>query len=184
MARTKIRLADEIDLPSVCCCCAKPASVEKATKFVWHPPWVFAVAVLVGVLPLVLLLPLTRRSATFPLPFCDAHSRRGRRGAKVLLAGLALAAAVAAAGYYLVLPADASLGWNVLIGSAGVAAVTGLVAAFIAGTRVRAKEIGDWSVTLDGVSAAFALAISERSGPRLVVPDGGMELATAKFFRR
>jgi hypothetical protein len=182
MARARIRLTTVHDLPPVCACCGEPAEATKSQKFVWNPPWLLVVALFFGALPLLFLIPLTRRSATLEVPVCDHHARRGWRAAKVLLVGLALAALVAGVGY-LLLTVDRSLGENVLWGAGGVALVSSFAAIFVSDNNIRVKEIDDRYITVSGVSDEFARTVAE-GHHRPVVPAGGMELVTAKYLRR
>jgi hypothetical protein len=185
MASVRIRLADRNDLPPVCTSCGEPAATEKTEKYHWNPSWV-GVFILVGLLPWVILLNLTRRTATLAMPVCPRHASRGKRAPRVFLTGIALAAATVAVGYVLQ-SVDDHLGSNVMIGGAGVLILAAVVAHLASDHPISAEVIDDRSITLKGVSPEFAAALEGGAGAprtRSVVPAGGMELATAKYFRR
>ncbi|OWK38533.1 hypothetical protein FRUB_07653 [Fimbriiglobus ruber] len=65
----------------------------------------------------------------------------------------------------------------------GVLLLAGLVAFFGIGSGITAEEIGDESITLKGVSEEFAAAVNTGYRTPRVASTGGIELATAKFFR-
>jgi hypothetical protein len=181
VASVTIPLADADNLPPVCAACGQPATSAKAETYNWNPSWVLPL-IAFGLLPWVLFLLLTRRTATLAMPLCGRHTGRGRRTMQVLVAGFAVAGVVGAVGYFLH-DVDRELGEHVLLSAAGVVLLTGVAALFFTGNWIRAKGIDARTVTLDGVSVEFARAVGRDRGRRSVVPAGGVELTTAKYFR-
>jgi hypothetical protein len=170
MARVTIHLARAADLPPVCACCGEPATRVRRQEFRLGEGVSAAVlaasAALGG-------LAWTERSVALRLPVCEAHRRRGRRSARTLLWGTALAAGLGAGAYlrgefdgpgdnYLTVAALAALAGTLVVGMHQVND----------GLAARAPARG--SLTLTGVHRKFAAAAGrppgEAAGP-VVAPD-------------
>jgi hypothetical protein len=168
------------NLPNVCCVCGQAATRDRSETLTWTPPWVFAL-VFFGVLPWVFGVMLTRRSAPLTLPVCDRHLRRSKRAWWVLAVGLALAVGVGASAD--LIATTAIRPGDLIAGAVLFGLLTVVVAVGLTDDRVRATRIDDRKITLDRVSKEFAEAVlAEELGPG--GPSGGMELATARYFRR
>lgn len=181
MARVTVPNSDRRDFPHVCCVCGTAATQTRAETFHWTPPWVF-VFIFFGVVPWMMLAMFLRRTAKLVLPVCDRHVRRSNRAWWV--AGVGLLVAFAAGFGSDLVPADRRS--DVIAGAVLFGLFTLVVAVALADDRVRPNHIDDRSVTLDRVSDAFAAAVeSGARGPerRAQVPSGGMELATARYYR-
>src|SRR5215471_12290618 len=62
-------------LPMVCMRCGEPATVIKTKKLSWYPRWILAFVFLgaPGILILVILAAVLRKSARLQAPFCGRH---------------------------------------------------------------------------------------------------------------
>jgi hypothetical protein len=207
MARVTVRRSDAHDLPPVCCVCGKPAARTRPETFRRAAGWVSWALLLCGLpwllpdlfprpsyahsvfsvacaVPWLAGLVLARRSATLDLPVCDRHRRRRKRAWWVLGVGLLLAVAVGCSAEVL---ATGSVTRGDLIAGSFLFGLSALVVAVgLVDDRVRAAGIDDRTVTLDRVSEAFAEAVtSGERGPTRRAPAaaGGMELATARYYR-
>jgi hypothetical protein len=180
MASATVPRSASRDLPAVCCVCGSGATRARPETFHWTPPWVFAL-VFFGVVPWVFAAMLVRRTATLALPVCDRHARRSRLAWKVLAAGLLLAVGAGFASD--LVPENRRT--DVIMSAVLFGLFTLVVAVGLSDDRVRPKHIDDRNVTLDRVSDAFAAAVhTGATDPRpSPIPAGGMELATARYYR-
>jgi hypothetical protein len=181
MARAIIHLSDANYLPPLCVTCGRPARASRAEKFTWHPSWII-VCLLIGLVPLLIAYLLTRRTATLTLPFCPRHAVRSHRVAYIVLSGFGLAAAVGAVWLFQT-DLQGGLDEALFMMTVGVLLVTGFIAVVASDFRVKAKDMDDRSVTLEGVSAEFARAVGQGWERPSIVPSGGIELITAKYLR-
>lgn len=181
MARVTVPNSDRRDFPHLCCVCGTTATQARSETFHWTPSWVL-VFIFFGVVPWMFVAMLLRRTAKLVLPVCDRHVRRSQRAWWV--AGVGLVVAFAAGFGSDLVPANRQA--DVIAGAVLFGLFTLVVAVALADDRVRPKHIDDRSVTLDRVSDAFAEAVeSGAQGPvrRAHVPSGGVELATARYYR-
>lgn len=206
MARATVRRSDAHDLPPVCCVCGQDATRTRNETFRRSAGWVSWSLLLCGLpwfvpdlfprpsyaasffnvgcaVPFFFGVLFARRSIDLALPVCERHRRRSRRAWWALGIGL-LAALATGFGSDLVGKERATDLFLIafLIGLASLVLSVALV-----DDRVRAANIDERSITLDRVSDEFAAAV-EGGGPRreraaAAVPAGGMELATARYYR-
>jgi hypothetical protein len=181
MACVTIRRGD--DLPTVCCVCGQAATRDRSETLTWTPPWVFTL-IFFGVLPWLLAVMLTRRTADVLLPVCDLHRRRSRRSWWALALGLLLAVGIGCSAD-LVATNNITSG-DVIAGAFLFGLLAVAVAVFLSDDRVRPVRIDDRKVTLDRVSDEFAQAVEcgiPGLGGHTGARTGGMELATARYLR-
>jgi hypothetical protein len=206
MARATIRRSDAHALPPVCCVCGTAATRTRLETFSRSAGWVSVALLVCGLpwllpdlfprpsyahslfsvacaLPFIFGLLFARRSANLDLPVCERHIRRSRKAWVVFAVGLTLAVAAGFASD--LAPADRRT--DVILGAVLFGLASVVVAVGLVDDRVRATGIADRTLTLDRVSQEFADAVKNgERGPdrREAVPAGGMELATARFYRR
>lgn len=174
MANTTLHIAELRHLPHVCARCGAAATDARVEEFTWTPQWA-QFAIFIGLLPLYILVKLTQERVTVPLPVCDQHRREKLTTAQwVVWGGIAAAAVVAGVGVYL------SAG-DLAVYAVGAMVLLGMVAVFVCNPSIRATHISNTTITLNGVSEAFAEAVEH--GTRQMIPTGGMALQTAKYFR-
>jgi hypothetical protein len=84
-------------LPPRCVCCNAPATVWIKRKFLWHPPWVWAL-ILCNLIVLVVVALITRKTMTLEVPLCAEHAehRHRQRILAWILAAIAIALPVSA----------------------------------------------------------------------------------------
>ncbi len=161
-------------LPMVCVACGDPGTREWEQTFSWTPAWS---------VPLLIAGLHYSRSVTLPLPVCGCRGRWHWRAAKVFAAGVAVATAVGAVGYYGVSATDLDLGTNVIVGAVLFGMLSGVGALMLTADPISLGHAEVVGVTLDGVSHNFAHALTPGGGPRTRAPAGGTELVTARCFR-
>lgn len=125
------------------------------------------------------------------MPVCPSHVNGGQWSKKLLIAGLVT--------FFVGVFAAMSLRTTsiflsdcVLLSGVGVLVVAGLVVLVTAETTISANEIGDRSITLNGICEKFADALDDEpvqlvavgGKAKPVANSGGMELMTAKYMKR
>jgi hypothetical protein len=167
MATVKLRDPDRSgdDLPDLCMKCGAPAMVYKAKTFSWHPSWVY-VLLFVGLLPFVIVALIMTWRRTVRVPLCDAH-RNHWLGRSLVIFGLFFGLlALGFAAFLLSVQEGPRGGRQDFTGWVCLGWLVGLIAwlvvtAVLSQTAIRATEITDRSITLAGVSRAFADAYDE-----------------------
>jgi hypothetical protein len=166
MAKVYLRSYDGkeiVDLPPVCMRCGAPATFRKSKQFSWIPPWVGGL-VIIPLAYIVVAAVVTKRQRV-ETTFCDRHksywwffplmmwlSVLGIFGLGALLT-VALAAAAPKNGGDM-----AGFGCVAVFGSL---IIVGIIAAIFNSTRIRAGEITDRHIHLNGVCDEFADAVEE-----------------------
>jgi hypothetical protein len=168
MASVKLRNPNFYDdaLPDVCMKCGAQAVVYKAKTFSWHPGWVYLL-VFVGLLPAVIVALILTKRVRLRVPLCERDRNHWLwRTGGLLASFLALVILGCLAATALVEQGPRGGRAGDLFGFVCIAVVGGLVAwviaaAVVSATTIRATEITDRSITLAGVSRAFADAYYE-----------------------
>ena len=149
--------AEEGELPPLCLRCGKPASLYRARYFGWQPGYTY-LTVFLTILPFFLITLLTRRRMRVLAPWCPAHRRYG-------LLRMVLFASMLS---FLVCLLVLGTAWLTAQIRHQDPAAGVLLACWIAGplclgavlivriNALRANEITEESITLQGVAEAFA----------------------------
>lgn len=147
-------------LPRVCACCGEAATDTKEKKFVWFPPWVFALAAFPPVFLLTRLM--TQKTMAVKLPVCDRHRFPWLWKYLAVAAWLVWMLVVSWAAIALAATVGRGSGGD---GSAAVAVLGGWFAGIVALytlfivvslRSIRPVQITDDELRLKGVSPAFA----------------------------
>ena len=194
MASVKIRFKEADNLPHVCVYCGEPACQKMSKTFTYRPSWVtlvFFASLLVWPLQIVWLILIftTPRRATLMMPVCPSHVNGGQWSKKLLIAGLVTFFVGVFAAMSL-RTTNIFLSNCVLLSGIGVLVVAGLVVLMTAETTISANEIGDRSITLNGICEKFEDALDDEPvqlvavGGKAKPSNGGIELMTAKYMKR
>jgi len=160
VARAKIRLAEAADLPPVCVCCGAPATRLREQEF---PLSEALSAALLAASALCGVGVLVKRAITLALPVCEYPRRRGRQSNRTFFRGALLTVALGVAAYLASFVDDTAP--NYLGVAAAFAAIVTMVAAMHeAGDGLKVTALSGESLTLTGVSKAFAAAVGEKVG--------------------
>jgi uncharacterized membrane protein YkvI len=147
--------ADGEDFPRLCMRCGEPADCDVKQTFAWMPSWV-NVCILLGLLPWLVVMSLTRKTMRVVVPMCERHAGHWRvRRLYVglgLLFWLAVLVGLCAVGDEL--PEDILFP---LIGVSLLGALVWLVVGVILSNRaIKASEIRDRRMDLVNVHRHFA----------------------------
>jgi hypothetical protein len=150
------------ELPPICACCGKPATLTVEKMFGWYPPARAGAAfLLIGVWGMALF----RKTMTVRLPVCQAHRRPWLRQ-HLLLAAFIFHMCILSWGI-LVLFVFANdrwgmptLGWAIMLTWPAIAVVLFVWGFVVARKAIRPKWISEDTLVLSGVSEAFASCVS------------------------
>jgi hypothetical protein len=214
MAVARFPRSDMHDLPRLCARCGVPATTTNAKKYTHPFFWggvIFLLCPLLFVI-VVLIRAGRGREAKLQIPVCEYHRKRSTWPFRAFLVG-ALIAAGLIVGVFVLPGGNRDMEMNLVFAVIGTVFVTLLVMLGLIDDRIRALSV-DWHmIELDGVDDLFANAVNDnhRRGDferRRAVPvmrgdssrpatggfggtqstaiatHGGVELQTAKYFRR
>ena len=159
--RLSIREAERGPLPEVCMKCGQPSELSVTKKLSWHPSWVYLLLFL-GLLPLIIVALIMTKRATLVAPMCAAHKGHWwKRSAGILLGLLGLICVVVTLAS--VLPSNRGMS-DTKLAIIAFTIVIGLVVwigsiIVMNMTMIRATEITERDVTLQGVSDEFVKRI-------------------------
>ncbi len=162
------RLCNRGDLPDVCLKCGRPTTNRVKKTFNWNPPWVW-ITLVAGLLVLLIVVLVTRKTIHARVPLCDEH--RGHWWKRTLLIVLGLFGAIGVT--ILIVVAIDSMGpgndaaglLGLLIPVVFLAWLIGTIVAQV--TAIRASEIDDRrGLQLTGVCQEFVDAYREEYDDR------------------
>ena len=179
------------DLPDVCAKCGAEAEHHVTKKFTWVPPWVF-ITILAGLLVYVVLAVILQKQYTVAVPFCKDH--KGHWVKRLLLSlggffvlvgggiGLAILMGVLSDS---AAPADKDT-YGIIAGLSVVGGLLAWVVVIVVAqwTAIKPKEITDNSITLTGVSQAFASAYEEQEDREREARRGALDRFDERRPRR
>lgn len=156
---------EKSQLPPVCMRCGAPAALVKNKNFRWYPSWV-NVLILVGLLPYIIVAAILTKRMTVRAPLCAAHSSHWLANDILIPCGLAAVFIVPCSGGFFINAvggprAGNSVGPFILLGLVGGLVVWIIAAVVVSARTIRPQEITDRSITLTGVSPAFAAAVEK-----------------------
>ena len=155
----KIRVyRDETDgelMPRMCVRCGGDVAEERERKFVWNPGWAH-IFILLGLLPWLIAIALTRKSRRVTLPVCQGHRNHWRNRQLYVWLGLLfwVVFAITLAIEWSDFPKDAAsamLGFVIFGGLIWL-----FVGLFYVNSAIKASEITDRWIELVGVNKKFA----------------------------
>jgi hypothetical protein len=157
----------------ICMRCGSTATLEKAKRFVWVPPWVTITIIVCAPLWLVLTL-VMMRSAIVYVPLCHRHRNywltRTVAGVAFILVVIGFAEFIASRSFnpdpFNVLGRRVDPGPALAIGIISLAALFGIMR----GRAIRPVEITDHYISLNGVSEEFIAVLEAERHERLTVP--------------
>ncbi len=166
--RLHVKQADGY-LPAVCMSCGQPATTTTTKKMQWCPPWV-GVLILAGLLPYAIVASILTRRATVQGPFCDEHKKHWFKRALLMWGSFFLFGVIGLGSIILVAnlprPHNEDIMPFVCTGSCVLLVVWLIIVIWAQNTGIRAKEITDDEILLDGVSAEFVDAVDEAEHER------------------
>jgi hypothetical protein len=155
-------------LPLVCMRCGAAAEDLVRQTFIWQPSWIL-LAVILGFLPYLVLAFILERRMTIQAPLCYEHRRHwANRSLLNFLMGFVFFGSLV----FLLLLVNANAlarqlqdqVMNFLCLGVSLAALVWAIAATVWEFRlIRAQRIDDHSITLKGVSPAFAAAVQAQT---------------------
>lgn len=164
MAKVKL-WAGEVDrdlLPPVCAVCGDHADTTKSVRFNWTPSWVI-VFIFFGLLPLLILHMIMRRSMTVRMPVCFDH--QGHWFRRKTAPGLALLGTLVGGIVFGIMTANLLPNSDAAGIVFGLTAVTFLIVVVVAGVLqrgcIRPAEITERTITLLSVSKVFVNALED-----------------------
>jgi hypothetical protein len=155
------------DLPDLCMKCGAPADLRKNKSFSWYPPWVSAL-LLAGLIPFAIVALILTKRCRVEVPLCAQHKGHWLMrqllviGTLLALLGGGVIAMFASMDNH----GNDNLSGMVCLGWVGLMIGWIVLAAIVQLTSIRPKEITDSSITLTGVSDAFAEAYEEEWSER------------------
>ncbi len=157
MARIRVyrNEADGEDFPRLCMRCGEPAECDVSQTFAWMPGWVY-VFLLLGVVPLLVVALVTRKSMRVVAPMCLQHAGHWR--VRKLFMGLGLFLCIAV---FVGLAAVGDQLPDAVIMPAVVVALLGALGWLVGGLilmngAIKPKVIGARSMDLVNVHRDFA----------------------------
>ncbi len=167
--RMTLREADG-RLPDVCMVCGEEATVTKAKKMSWCPPWVGIL--ILGPIPIYIIVALlmTKRT-TVQAPLCDAHQGHWFNRLMINLGTLFVCTVIGAGGAFAIIALTQG-GANDVNGLACFLPIVMfliwiIVLVILQQTAIRPKEITDREIVLTGVCQEFVNAVEEQEEERL-----------------
>jgi hypothetical protein len=156
---------EHYDPPPVCMRCGAPSAVCKDHRFQWSPPWVY-ILLLLGLVPAAIVIGITRKTMTVPVPLCARHKWHWGGRTAIVLLGLVGIFVVMFGG--IAVADELNLEPPAVFIPVGFLFLAWIVSAVVlAATTIRPREITDKSITLSGVSPGFIEALNEaRRGER------------------
>ena len=170
MAEIRLRIAEaERRLPAVCLCCGDDAAVTKQKTVTWLPPWTFVVLLTAGPLIFGIVALCVTKRVKLQAPLCERHQYHWLWRTLVITFTLLLLIPIGVGTILLQAEADRApaghlirdLGGIACIASIGYLVAWVIMLMILQHTAVRAKEITDRDLVLQGVSASFVDAMEE-----------------------
>lgn len=156
--------AEQGHLPGVCMRCAAPAVERRHKNFSWRPSWVI-VLLFAGLLPYLIVALILEKRSRVVAPFCAKHANHWTTRTILLWCLFGTASVIAVASFVALgqgKPGERNALGGALCLSAFIAGLVWLIAAAVCHeTSVHATEITDHTVTVKGVSDAFAAAVND-----------------------
>lgn len=159
---------EEKQLPMVCMRCGAPAVVLRKKNFAWHPQWVF-ILLLFGLLPMFIVALILTKRMKVAAPFCAEHKNHWNIRMAIGFGGFVALVLFGFARLFVLAQMGRKgddlmglfcLGWFLLL---LIWFIANLI--IMGSTSVRATEITDRSITLNGVCPKFVHALQEQHGP-------------------
>jgi hypothetical protein len=167
-------------LPMVCMRCGETATVVKSKKMTWYPRWIIFLILLSlpGIVLMVILAMVLRRSAQLQAPLCERH--RGHWTVRVIAiwatSGLLALMGFAAVAAFIAIEVSRrfdnqqadTLGMLICLGGAIGFVGWLVILVIVQNTMIRPDEITRTHILLNGVSEAFVNAVEEAEIERRV----------------
>jgi len=149
------------DPPPVCALCDAEATAFRMRRFAWFPSWV-CVLLPLGLVPFVIVALAMTKRMWVRIPFCAAHARHYWRRVLPMVGAASVVVGLLVVGFEF-REQDRAISWPCFIGAVLGFFIWAVLVVFLKMTEIRPTNITERSITLTGVSPAFADAVEEET---------------------